>query len=92
MPSSSSLNAMASDDSAIPYEGRKASLRKPMRANASGEAFERLGADGLCAAAGDAPAGEVEPLELDGLDALDAQGVREVRRVGDVAALCRVNA
>ena len=86
MPSPSSVNAMASDDSAMPYEGRNASFLKPMREKVSVKASSVSGRMGSAPQPATRHLSRVSPSRSIGLDALDAQGVGEVRRVRDGAA------
>ena len=53
------------------------------------EGLERLGPDRLCAAAGDAPARQIETLQLLVPDALDAERVGEVGGVPDGPSVAR---
>ena len=78
---------MASVASAMPYDGRNALGSKPAGRELRREVAQRLGLDRLGAAAGDAQAREIEPLDVLVLQALGDERVREVRRVRDRAAV-----
>jgi hypothetical protein len=81
-PSPRGLNAMASVDSAMPYDGKSASLRKPTLRTWR-EGLERLGPDRLRATAGHSPRRKIDPLEVLFANALHAERVRKVRGVRD---------
>ena len=78
---------MASVASAMPYDGRNARGSNFAGARLRGEVAQRARLDGLGAAAGDAQARQVEPLDVLVLQALGDERVGEVRRVGDGAAV-----